>query len=68
MSESLQQIKFIPYQRIERKTLEILSEAGQKGMYKKGEAVDIMLICEKMYNLKISYEPLDKNMQVGFLG
>lgn len=68
MSDSLQKIKFIPYQRIERKALEILTEAEQKGVYKKGEAVEIGLICEKLFGLYISYEPLDKKMQEGLLG
>jgi Zn-dependent peptidase ImmA (M78 family) len=68
MSEMLQKIKFIPYQRTERRAMEILYEAEKIGIYTKGEAVDIMLICEKIYNLKISYEPLDKKMQEGILG
>ena len=68
MSDDLRKIKFIPYQRIEKKALEVLSQAEQLGIYNKNEAVDTMLICEKLFGLYISYEPLEKKMHEGILG
>lgn len=68
MSEDLRKIKFIPHQRIEKRAMESLLTAQQRGIYNKGEPVDIMLISEKLFGLCISYEPLDKKMQEGIIG
>lgn len=68
MSNGLQKIKHIHYSKFENKAKEILSDAEQKGMYTKGEPVDTMLLCEKSFNLFVSYEPLENTMQEGILG
>ena len=68
MSEDLQNIKYIHYSKFENKAREILSEAEKIGIYNKNEPVEIELICQKLFGLKISHDPLDKKMQEGVLG